>query len=322
MAPAWSEAVSDAYHQLREWRETLSTSGLFETEVIARGGVSPEIDVALAREATPFYVYAVGDIVQDGDESPTQIGVLVDRQLLELVESAAPSPLLSRLNLDPRTTRVIDVGPPAPQYAPGDQVRCVSRKGTLGLPVVTGSGAPGIMTAGHVAPLLGLRCRVGSSDIGYVSFTSDPISSARGDPEVDVAVIHCREPAYWPQLWPVISDEMNDSNLNRMQLQKLGGPSGLRTAQVMMRSPAVFSPAMQGEWLDCLVSTRAMSVAGDSGALVVISSPEDPPNQSVVGHVVGGDGDRTTYVQSVRMQLTKAACEPASKGDEMVTPKW
>ena len=76
------------------------------------------------------------------------------------------------------------------------------------------------------------------------------------------------------------------------------GSSGTRSTKLFAYAPWVAVPRMLGIWGHIYLTGEAISVPGDSGAVMLASDAELP-----IGHVVGASRPATTYVQDLEFQL-------------------
>jgi hypothetical protein len=205
------------------------------------------------------------------------------------------------LSVDPATA-VIPIGAPRPQFDPGGLVGAPGgMRGTLGTRARSGSGEEGVFTAGHVATA-GSLVHDASGRGGMVVFSIDPAQVPAMRITADIALVV-------PTL-PVLGGGVDlHTGVGKANpgtpVTIFGAASGVQQAHVMgLITPSLYLPSMSGQWATPYMLTRAASQAGDSGAPVIRSDTRE-----LIGHVVGGDGLSTTFVQTIDVQLAAAQAE-------------
>jgi len=213
-------------------------------------------------------------------------------EVRELPEIAA---LLAEHEIRVPSRAVVLALPPAhPQYGPGRHVAGAGRTGTLGARVTTAAGKDGILTAGHVATM-GAVMRNRDDQLADTTFSIDPAQVPAAQVTADVAVVEPISPSAWHPgiaLTGVAAPAIGD------QVTLVGDVSGLQTSRIMAASPALWLSESSGMWASVLLTTESFSQQGDSGGPVTVQGSAD-----LVGHLVGGSGVVTSYVQSIDVQL-------------------
>lgn len=190
---------------------------------------------------------------------------------------------------------VIGLPPPVPQAGCGSELWA----GNQGTPaaIVTRNGSVGLLTAGHVASAVGSDAFVDGIPWGTVEFTTsgtiDPadVAFVVGGDDV-TAALRSPQPSIIriPELGEVVSSY---------------GSLTCRSANVMGIMPFQWFPALGRNLGEIMLTAAPISVAGDSGALVLLDEGGE-----MVGHVVGGDQTGQTYtsVQLAGFALAAADC--------------
>jgi hypothetical protein len=255
--------------------------GLWE----AAGGLHP----AAGELAPAVFVVAFSDLEEEV------------RAYAPLDESDAAPLILERLGFLPEQFIAVELPPPDPQTwgPPGSGIECMGNFGRLGIPVWTRSGDRGVTTAGHVATSVGATVRHGGEVIGYVATTDYPARHNPGVDCADLAVI---------TLHPRVRD-LDDglagvgTAVQYDPVEAVLAPDGASSGWVRGVSESWANTPSDGSWGDVLITNRAISAPGDSGAPCL---HED----QVVGHVVAGADPAYTLVQDVSFQLTRSGVRP------------
>lgn len=201
----------------------------------------------------------------------------------------------------PRDALVFGVPAPEPHCAPSEPVLVLPQNnGVLGATITTPQGAPGILTAGHVAGSMNAAAWWKGAPIGSVSFTEDPSVGPPTAALGDVAVITLS----------VALTGVGPSIQMKGQVQpgddlECHTYHGVAVAPVLAGlAPWVASPNLSGLWGAIYFTMGSFSQPGDSGAPVLLAGTD-----VIVGHVVGGSGAYTSYVQAIDYQLAVSRCQ-------------
>jgi hypothetical protein len=145
------------------------------------------------------------------------------------------------------------------------------------------------LTAGHVAPTAKQNVYDGRNLLGTVQFANNP--AQRGtSATADVAVVELSSTAtFSPKLGSAVAAGAN-SNIT---VKTTKGNSGT----IMGLCSFLYWPKISGTYGDTYLTTREITVGGDSGSVAVDN------NGDVVGMVVGGSAGVTSFIQDVRYQL-------------------
>jgi hypothetical protein len=184
------------------------------------------------------------------------------------------------------------------QITVGGELSCQGMRGTCGVEVLTSSGERAVLTAGHVATTLGSPVSVGGDTVGVVIFTDYLALHSPADIVADVAVARL------------------DANVTVSRSRQVTGPgtakqfdSVVSDGQYGMRQgwvrSVVTSFALRtdvGRWGEILITDRAISDPGDSGAPVYL----DDDSGTVIGHVVAGAVPAYTLVQDINYILNSS----------------
>ncbi len=197
--------------------------------------------------------------------------------------------------LDPSTV-IMSVPEPQPYFEPSDEIRCIGNRGTVGA-AVSYRGQVGVLTAGHVAPSSGLpaRCQHCGA-LASVAFTIHPAMVPALAITPDIAVV-----IPTPNLHPSPKPFSKTTKLNGGTSVQMLATRGTSASLIMGYSSFIYVPSMSGMWGETYFTTVGISQPGDSGAPVVLDGTDH-----LAGHIVGGSGGATSYIQSIDYQL--AAC--------------
>lgn len=213
-------------------------------------------------------------------------------QLYDLPEVA--SLLQERAEIFPRDDTVVLALPHAElHYGPGRGVRGIG-SGTLGARVQTDTGVEGILTAGHVAPA-GAVVHNTSGASADVVFSIDPAQLPAAQVAPDVAVLVPHLPNAWHPGTPVTGMRVSAPG-ERVTL--VGHESGEKTTTIVGAMPEYWVSAASGMWASVYLTAESFSQRGDSGGPVTAEK-----TSNLVGHVIGGSGSFTSFVQSIDVQL-------------------
>lgn len=204
---------------------------------------------------------------------------------------------LSAVGADiPRSDTVVLALPPTrPQYGPGRHVRASGANGTLGARVVTADGREAILTAGHVVTA-GDVARNAADQLADCIFSIDPAQVPAAQVAADVAVLVPHLPTAWSPGVP-ISGACTARAGDRVDLS--GSVSGQQTSRVVGAMPEYWLSATSGLWASVLITAEGFSTEGDSGGPVTAQGTTE-----LVGHLVGGSGAVTSFVQTLDVQLS------------------
>jgi hypothetical protein len=194
-------------------------------------------------------------------------------------------------------TVLLAVPSPEPQFAPGQRAQCAGRQGTFGAWVRNSAGERRILTAGHVVTGVGAIVHDARGGTAQVEAFEDPAMSPPDLPVADLAVLNVlsgvdRSGGNWtgpPQV-----------ARGGEPLTGYGAQSRTTHGEVLAFCTFCAVPRMGGQWSNTYMTQASMSVGGDSGGPVVHSD-----TGSIVGHIVGGAEDLTTWVQEIDYQLTR-----------------
>lgn len=263
-----------------------------ERTVEARGVREPDLDS----------VYGAAIVGTREEQRPALLvnGRLLQDQGPDWILSEWVGSVLERLGLlGERQTILLPIDTPRPQFDPGSGAEATGAKGTFGARVKSAEGEEGILTAGHLATKDSLVRDLGGR-LGNVVFSVDPAQVPALTVTADIAVVVPLTPA--PPAAPSPLYAGYGSALPGTAVTVYGAASGVQHAAVMgLVTPSLFVPSMSGQWASTYILTRAASKGGDSGAPVVRDDTKE-----LIGHVVGGDEQTTTFVQSIDVQLAAA----------------
>lgn len=217
------------------------------------------------------------------------------RRLPEVRELPEIAALLAEHDIQVPPRAVVLALPPAhPQYGTGRHVKGPGTAGTLGARVLTTSGKDGILTAGHVAPM-GAVMRNHDDQLADTVFSIDPAQVPAAQVTADVAVLEPHLPSAWHPGIAVTG--VTTPGIGDM-VTLVGDVSGHQSSRIIAASDALWLSRSSGMWASVYLTTESFSQQGDSGAPVTAEGSSD-----LVGHLVGGSGVVTSYVQSIDVQL-------------------
>jgi len=193
---------------------------------------------------------------------------------------------------------------PEPHFGPADGAKSSGNFGTLGTLVTTNQGTLGILTAGHVAPILTARVHSNGEQVGSVVYTASPLTSAPGVACDDVAVVEI-DPAALPSATSFSASVAPPITMSRVVAANSGqrlvrySTRGQQADGILAKAPWLDSPNLVGMWRDVYMTFGPISIQGDSGAPVLVEGTNE-----IVGHVVGGSPGFSSYIQDINTQLT------------------
>jgi hypothetical protein len=227
-----------------------------------------------------------------GMESGSRLPVS-ELALADLVESELPE-----LGRSPIPVLAQAVKPPTPYFGPGAAAQGGGGEGTLGALVRSVGNVDGILTAGHVAGQSGAVLADSDGVIGTVSFIQVPNGKGVGHPSADVAVVDV-DPTAGDRVTPNISISTSDRARSLDEVVCYGATTGLPQQDTSVAwFEYFFVRSMGGEWGNIFQTENSISQGGDSGSPVLRVGTD-----AILGHVVGGEPGRTTYIQSIDFQL-------------------
>jgi hypothetical protein len=179
---------------------------------------------------------------------------------------------------------------PVPYVAPGGSISSPNI-GTVGCQA-SWTGGNGFLTAGHVAATARAQVFDGRTLLGTVKWAHDPAGGGTA-PQADISVV---------ELPPGIAFT------GALGAAAAAGPNtsvtvcaGARAAGIIMAlCTFVYWPRIRGTYGDTYLTTTNISSGGDSGSAVVDS------HNNVVGLVVGGSANATTFIQDINYQIAQA----------------
>jgi glutathione-independent formaldehyde dehydrogenase len=284
-----------------------------------RQSSKPLFDTTRVPAAPIFGVYGAGVITHDDTEYPA---VFIDDNLVgHILPRHTPHPIrehpltekivkqLCGSSQLPVGTMFVGVSAPEPHFGPSGEAVChdLGTAGTLGALVTTQAGNPGILTAGHVAHVVGRDVHCGTNLVGKVEFTVDPRKARFAtDRCSDIAVIK-------------IDDHSNQFELPSLHI---GGKAEAKAKDKVVKycshphHPSSYRAPVEitgmanwimcplgGMWEDAYLTDTRISDRGDSGAPVLLEGTD-----LLVGHIVGSSRPFPTYVQTIGSQLRASQC--------------
>jgi hypothetical protein len=182
--------------------------------------------------------------------------------------------------------------------APGDGLTVGARHGTIGTPAEL-AGAPGVLTAGHVAPTIGLLARDTSGDVlGRVELTLSRGAAPPDATTADVAFVSTSRP-----VTPPAGGLRTARALRARDRVGVWGREGRRRTWVRGLSPEFLVDPDGAAWGQVALTGEPVARNGDSGAMVVAA------DGALVGHVVGGTPDGYSVVQDLQYQLSELSTD-------------
>jgi hypothetical protein len=317
-----AENYPDQYERAVSWRERLGDLGVQE-QILAELGLDVDDFASIADRRV---VLGVGLTVVGSGDATVQAAVLL--------RSSAPS-ILRLASLDgggewfdargPGSPGVVNhlrrsrsviagllghpdhevavIGLPAPveHVGPGDEAHCGAGPARFGSRVWLQTGARGLLTAGHAAPVVGSAAYDASSNlVGKVIDTVDCGSATvgAGAPTPDVATIELDQNAPDTLTNAPLANAPPGTATLWDTVTSYGAVTSGQSASVLIAgaSFAGSSPttAVYGETLQ---TAYPISASGDSGAPVYNQSGD------LVGHVVAGYAGVYSVVQDASYQL-------------------
>ncbi|OLB78081.1 MAG: hypothetical protein AUI14_13990 [Actinobacteria bacterium 13_2_20CM_2_71_6] len=266
------------------------------------------IDDIMSEETPPAGIYGVGATVADDEVVPAVFVVpsLATRTLgpPPVAEPVRHSPAAAVIahyaGHLPTGLLVVPLSPPVEQAGPvrvGGELSAAGVRGTCGVAVRSSGSAPAVLTAGHVAKQVRARATAGGQAVGWTVRTDYLALHRPGEVVADVAVIEL-DPGVQVTNPRKVTGEARAGQFDAVVIDGQSGPE-----QAWIRS-VVSSFALSqkvGVWGEVLITDRAASAAGDSGAPVYLA---DSPG-AVVGHVVAGSHSYT-LVQDIAFLLKEA----------------
>jgi hypothetical protein len=319
----WYYQILEPYRFYREGSPEGAAEFLNDPEIhnfLRRRQTSkPLFDTTRVPAAPIFGVYGAGVITHNDTEYPA---VFIDDNLVgHILPRYTPHPIREHTLMEriikqlcgstqlPASTVFVGVSTPEPHFGPSGEAVChdLGTAGTLGALVTTQSGNPGILTAGHVAHVVGRDVHCGTNLVGKVEFTVDPRKARLAtDRCSDIAVIK-------------IDDHSNQFELPRLHIS---GKAEAKAKDKVVKycshphHPNLYSAPVEitgmanwimcplgGMWEDTYLTDTRISDRGDSGAPVLLEGTD-----LLVGHIVGSSRPFPTYVQTIGSQLRASQC--------------
>jgi len=307
-AAVWTERLSD----LRAQEEILVEVGLdvddfaslAERRVVLGVGLSPfsgagrdEVRTVVAvRSSAPTIVRLAS---RDDDQERFDASGPVSQGVVDHLRRSR-SAIAGVLDRHEEEVAIIGLPAPVAQVGPGEEAHCGAGPASFGSRVWLPSGARGLLTAGHGAPVAGTAAYDAASNlVGKVIDTvhcGSPTVSA-GAPTPDVATIELdpntpdtptgAPTAGFPataQLWDTVTSYGSVT-------------SGASAAVLIAGASFAGSSPTTGVYGETLQTAYPISAGGDSGAPVYNQAGE------LVGHVVAGYAGVYSVVQDVTYQL-------------------
>jgi hypothetical protein len=179
----------------------------------------------------------------------------------------------------------------------GSELMCKQYQGTCGVEINTGSGKRSVLTAGHVAKTVGSSVTTAGEEVGTVALTDYLALHPPTDIVADVAVVELKPgvtvATTRPVTGPGTGKQFDDVVADVQQ--------GIRGGWIRSVVPSFALYTGVGCWGEILITDRAISEAGDSGAPVYL----DDDSGTVIGHIVGGVEDVYTLIQDINFILTR-----------------
>jgi hypothetical protein len=206
--------------------------------------------------------------------------------------------ILERSEVDPARTTLIELPPAIPFVGPGERAHCAGMVGSFGSRVTSTAGARSIMTSGHGVPsIAGAPAYDDAATlIGLVSSSDCPLGGVPGQDYADVAVVDL-QPSVPDTSLPTpggvtvgVARVWDDVTSN-------GPITSARSPLLTVGAPFAGPQRSDGNWGEAMLTARAISAPGDSGAPVYNAAGE------LIGHVVAGYPGVYTVVQDVTFQL-------------------
>jgi hypothetical protein len=201
------------------------------------------------------------------------------------------------LDVSPNRVPVIGMPRVSEQVAPGEETRCGASSASLGSRIFTSAGARAILTAGHAAPIINSSAYDASfAIIGRVADSVRCAAVARRTATPDIATIELG-----PQVPDTVGVAPASAGIGRAQewdeVTAYGAKTSAKKAEVLLISQRAKGPHPSGgDFGEAIVTDRAISTGGDSGAPVYNQRGE------LVGHIVAGNSGMSMF-QDVTYQL-------------------
>lgn len=198
----------------------------------------------------------------------------------------------------PKDLVIVTLPMPEEQIAAGGPVECNSVQGTRGVQVWTADDHVAITTAGHVGDPTGSTVTSDGAPIGVVGFTDRLSRHSSGELVADIAIVQTYEGVPLGGGPQIVSVGVAKQLVGVVAYGRSGPQQGwIRSA---MSSFALRPDA--GMWGSVLLTDRAISSNGDSGAPVLL----DDDSGTVIGHVVAGAPPAYSLIQDVTFALRQA----------------
>lgn len=201
----------------------------------------------------------------------------------------------------PSSLFVMGVPAPTLQFGPGGPIECAGRSGTAGALVTTPIGRVGLMTAGHVAPLLGSVVSSGSKRLGRVWFAEEPNAGPPFHHTRDVSVILLDDEAAPLSGLAIRATGISDGN--RESITAYGRTGKPRSTEVLSFTTWFCPKSLLIRWDDVYQTQIPISDVSDSGAPVLLDD-----TRALIGHIVGGSPSASSYIQAIDTQLEACGC--------------
>jgi hypothetical protein len=262
------------------------------------------IDAILAWNTPPAGIFGVGATVVGQSRICPAVFVLpgLAGESMEPVPIwATPvAPIVSRYTgTIPKELLAVSIPIPTElfQITIGGELSCRAMRGTCGVEVLTSSGERAVLTAGHVATTVGSPVSVGS-DIAGVVILADYLALHSPDEIVaDVAIARLEANVTVASSRPVTGPGTAKQFDNVVS----DGQYGTRRGWVRSVVTSFALHSNVGCWGEILITDRAISDPGDSGAAVYL----DDDSGTVIGHVVAGAGTAYTLIQDINYILNR-----------------
>jgi len=255
-----------------------------------------------AEDTPPFGLYGVG-LYRSHSRGRFHAAAFVMPELVNLPPTrglrVASSPIMPIVRFfeasaagPPPDGLIVVLPPPVNQAA---VVQGPIEWGTLGVPVWLGDGRAGILTAGHVAPTVGFVVSINGVRGGTVVFASSRAGHATAEAVADVAAIVLDDKGSNTYGLPPLLGLGNAVELATVRaLNTSGTGSAGETVRALLPRFAVDA---QGAWAESVIVDAAISIAGDSGSMVVDSE------MRILGQIVGGHEGAYSIFQDIDLLL-------------------
>lgn len=195
---------------------------------------------------------------------------------------------------------VVAVGTHVPemQISSGDLLSA-TMNGTCGAAVVWGNNCTGFITAGHVAPNVGANVQGHNGRlIGSVVYSSVPGTSSSG---ADMSVVELVPGKPMPARFTGTANISAGQTPIDVHIR-----GNTLNANVISKNAWFYMPSMSGTYIDIFQTDQGVTNPGDSGGAVTTSG-----TSLVIGHVVGGIGLFSSFIQDVNYQLLELSIIPS-----------